>query len=271
MKKITLLMLLALLLAGAVTAAIYKWVDEEGKVHYGDSHPPESEAEQIETAPGPSEKEIQRSRERTKRLIREQKHREEPQEVLGSVVIGFAPTVLAVMPEPPIELTLLIKPVGGGATIKHRITDPSPRWMIEGGDKRKSAASHQNFRLSLRPGKYKISEVLAQARSLMEKPFILTKYGPTFTVPEGNCVYVGRIGYIYVRLPPGSLAQATAAVEMMLEEKRKTGGSFLYLTTGALVPFSITVDEPKKAAQTHGNEILTEAREKKCITKLAKF
>jgi len=105
LKKFTPLVLLALPLAGAGTAAIYKWVDEEGIVHYGDRPTPEQESEKIEIEQGPSEKEILQSRERTECLIDEQKRREEPQEVPGTVAIVFVPTALAVMPEPPFELT----------------------------------------------------------------------------------------------------------------------------------------------------------------------
>jgi len=270
MKKITLLISLALLLAGAVTAAIYKWVDEEGKVHYGDRPTPERQAEQIEIKQGPSEKEIQQSRERAERILGEQRRREEPQEVFGTVVLGFAPTALAVMPEPPIELTLLFKPVGGGAAIKHRINDPAPDWVVVDGDKPKAASTHQNFMISLRPGRYEISEVIAQSKSFMEKPFTIAKHGPAFTVPEGGCAYVGRIGYTYVRLPPGSLAQAKAAMKMMSKDSGKPR-SFLYLTTGALTLTSMLVDEPKESEQTHGNAILTKALENGCITDLAKF
>lgn len=77
MTRIILLLALMLFPVGTTLAQIYKWVDEDGNVHYGDCPPPECKSKQIETAPGPSEEDIQRSRERTERLIREQKQREE--------------------------------------------------------------------------------------------------------------------------------------------------------------------------------------------------
>ena len=261
-----------LLLAGAVTAAIYKWVDEEGKVHYGDRPTLEHEVEQIEIEQGPSEEEIQKSRERIERLISNQKRREEPQEVFGTAVIGFAPTVLAAMPEPPIEITLIIKPVAGGPPIEHRITDSAPGWAVMNGNKPKAAASHQNFMLSLRPGKYEISETLIQSSSLSEKPLSFALNVPSFTVPEGNCVYIGRFGYIYMRLPPGSYEQTLAVASIMAKE-RGIGKSVatLYLVKGSLIPDSFFVDQPTEAEQTHGYKILSEARKKQCVTNLVKF
>lgn len=77
MSKILLVLLLFLSFSLALFAAIYKWVDEEGNVHYGDCPPAECEPEQIETTPGPSTEELQRSRERAEQLIQEQKRREE--------------------------------------------------------------------------------------------------------------------------------------------------------------------------------------------------
>lgn len=56
---------------------MYKWVDEEGNVHYGDCPPADCIPEKIETAPGPSEKDAQRSRERLKKLLDQQRQSEE--------------------------------------------------------------------------------------------------------------------------------------------------------------------------------------------------
>jgi hypothetical protein len=76
MAKILLVLVLLLSFSGAAFSAMYKWVDKEGHVHYGDCPPPDCKSEQIETAPGPSKEETQRSRERTERLMQEQKQSE---------------------------------------------------------------------------------------------------------------------------------------------------------------------------------------------------
>lgn len=76
MSKILLVLILSLSFAGASFAGMYKWVDEEGNVHYGDCPPDDCKPEQIEAKPAPSQENIERSRERTERLIQEQKKRE---------------------------------------------------------------------------------------------------------------------------------------------------------------------------------------------------
>jgi len=45
-------------------AGVFKWVDEEGKVHYGDAPPAQGDAETVRTAPPPSDEEVLRSRDR---------------------------------------------------------------------------------------------------------------------------------------------------------------------------------------------------------------
>ena len=77
MARILLGLVLSLSFTGASFAELYKWVDEEGNVHYGDCPPADCKAEQIETAPGPSKEKIQRARERTQRLLENQKGQEE--------------------------------------------------------------------------------------------------------------------------------------------------------------------------------------------------
>ena len=81
MARILLALVLSLAFTGASFAELYKWVDEEGHVHYGDCPPADCKAEQIETAPGPSEEEIKRSRERSEWLIQKQKQREDARKI----------------------------------------------------------------------------------------------------------------------------------------------------------------------------------------------
>ena len=81
MARILLALVLSLSFTGASLAELYKWVDEEGNVHYGDCPPADCKAEQIETAPGPSEEEIKQSRERSEWLIQKQKQREDERKI----------------------------------------------------------------------------------------------------------------------------------------------------------------------------------------------
>jgi len=64
----TISLLLACLLPPGAGAEIFKWVDDEGKVHYGDSAPHERESETIQTPPPPSDEEVMRSRNRLEGL-----------------------------------------------------------------------------------------------------------------------------------------------------------------------------------------------------------
>lgn len=49
--------------------AIYKWVDESGKVHYGDSPPEEIDAQSIAVPEGPSEEDVEQARQRLQEKI----------------------------------------------------------------------------------------------------------------------------------------------------------------------------------------------------------
>lgn len=51
-----------------VGAEIYRWVDDEGNVHYGDCPPADCEPEMIKPAPMPTEQEVEEAQERLKRL-----------------------------------------------------------------------------------------------------------------------------------------------------------------------------------------------------------
>ena len=58
----------------AAHAEIYKWVDEEGNVHYSDCPPPPTcQPELIEPAPGPTEAEVQEAEKRLDELLEQQK------------------------------------------------------------------------------------------------------------------------------------------------------------------------------------------------------
>lgn len=68
---------LALFFSLSASAQMYKWVDKDGKVQYGDCPPADCKAVPILPAPAPSAEETQRARQQTEQLIQEQKAREE--------------------------------------------------------------------------------------------------------------------------------------------------------------------------------------------------
>lgn len=80
MKHFLVSLVLSLLLIGTASAQLYKWIDAEGNVHYGDCPPADCRPQQIEVPPSPSAEDVQRSKERTDRLIREQEAREKQRE-----------------------------------------------------------------------------------------------------------------------------------------------------------------------------------------------
>ena len=69
MNKGNLVTLLLLLIAGVTGAAVYKWVDESGGVHYGDRPSKGSNAQSVPTPKGPSQEEIDRARQQMREKI----------------------------------------------------------------------------------------------------------------------------------------------------------------------------------------------------------
>jgi len=55
-------LLVLLLLVGGVTATAYRWVDESGRVHYGDRPPAGKDAQPVAAPQGPSQQEVDRAR-----------------------------------------------------------------------------------------------------------------------------------------------------------------------------------------------------------------
>lgn len=69
MNKGNLVVLILLLIGGVAQAAVYKWVDESGKVHYGDRPPPESDVQSVAVPEGPSREEVDRARQQMRDKI----------------------------------------------------------------------------------------------------------------------------------------------------------------------------------------------------------
>ena len=73
-SRLFLVLSLALLATSALAESeIYKWVDEEGNVHYSDCPPPPScDAETIQTEQEPDPSEVRKAQERLDRMLSEQ-------------------------------------------------------------------------------------------------------------------------------------------------------------------------------------------------------
>ena len=69
-----LLVLMGMLAVPMASAGIYKWVDEQGVTHYS-ATPPVSGAEEIDLPRAPTQKAVEESRARAKRLLETQKRR----------------------------------------------------------------------------------------------------------------------------------------------------------------------------------------------------
>ena len=85
MSKLLKLFVLGFVAASTGNAGICKWVDDEGKVHYGDCPAASRKSEEIQVAPTPSDQKIQEAQDRFKRL---QKHEKTLRESLEEEVLS---------------------------------------------------------------------------------------------------------------------------------------------------------------------------------------
>lgn len=77
-----------------------------------------------------------------------------------------------------------------------------------------------------------------RSASLSPSQFAIPASGPAFTVPRGECAYIGLINIVYYRLPPGSPSQQGAAASRQAHGKQ---AYFPYLKAGGLPPDTATV------------------------------
>ena len=75
-KKLRLLLLVGALIAPIALGQIYKWVDEEGEVHFGDCPPEECVFEELSLPEGPSDEEIKAAQEELSRTLDSRRVRE---------------------------------------------------------------------------------------------------------------------------------------------------------------------------------------------------
>ena len=77
MNKGNLVAMLLLLIGGVTLAAVYKWVDDEGVIHYSETPPSSGKTQEMEIEPAPSESEIQKTRDRMEKILEYQKQSDE--------------------------------------------------------------------------------------------------------------------------------------------------------------------------------------------------
>ena len=80
MVKNLLVLVLFLSIAGVSLAAIYKWVDKEGNVHYSDSPASGRNTEKIHVMPPPPKVERNKSKQRLQKLLEEQRQTQQSRE-----------------------------------------------------------------------------------------------------------------------------------------------------------------------------------------------
>jgi hypothetical protein len=97
------ILLFGLVIAPTAVADIYKWVDSDGNVHYGDCPPADCEPEKMQLAPAPSQQEIEEAQRRLDRLRQSageaQERRDEDSELVEPKPVEKPPLGLALDPD----------------------------------------------------------------------------------------------------------------------------------------------------------------------------
>jgi len=265
------LLIVLLLFVGAVMAeGVYKWVDERGRTVYSDTPPAGKSARQIEVPAQPGSQAVEPDQHGLQ-APRQQRGRQEPQEVLGTLSVAFATLAGASdFPQPPFKLAAVVRSLERAMNSRLDVADPSPQWRRDADN---AVSSHQNFSFLLRPGNYELVAIEVDAPSLSDSPFEFPALARRFVVPEGNCVYIGRIYFVFHRLPSLPLDQSQALATKVADKAGKQGFLLHYLPKGALIPWEFGVDTPaeEKAGQEAmpGQQALARARERGCVIRPA--
>lgn len=83
MKKSKWFLLLVVLISAFALAQVYRWIDEEGGIHFGDKPPEEVDAKELILPEGPSEKEIVQAQEDLRKRLEARKNAEEATQSVG--------------------------------------------------------------------------------------------------------------------------------------------------------------------------------------------
>lgn len=116
-----------LLIGGVALAAVYKWVDESGRVHYGDAPPAKSDAESVAVPEGPSQEAIERARQQMQeKMERYEKFSEEagPPETVQEP--ARADRIRVVVPDNVACFSPLSDVVAGPSADTHTPITPTP-------------------------------------------------------------------------------------------------------------------------------------------------
>lgn len=86
MSKPKLRILLIILVAGIASAQVYRWVDEEGGVHFGDRPPESAKPEEVILPKGPSEEETRAAQEEFRETVESRRHAESAEGAVAGAV-----------------------------------------------------------------------------------------------------------------------------------------------------------------------------------------
>ena len=171
-------------------------------------------------------------------------------EVSGTISLIFAPTPpkIAKIPNPPFDLSLILKAKDSDANLVHKLVDPNPIWDPTDGN---IGVTLNNFTFNLEAGNYQILGLEINSQSLGRKEFMVPLPGPYFTIDDNStCTYVGRINFALMRLPPGSYEQARKGVQVIAKQYNRDL-TMVYLPKGTLIPFDFSVNKPEEKDQAH--------------------
>jgi hypothetical protein len=154
--------------------------------------------------------------------------------VYGDFQVAFIPHGEgAEVPQPPIDLSLIIESESGEGEFEAKISDPA------GG-----------FSLNLPAGIYKIISLKLTSSG---EDIDLPTSSPSLIVPQAGCVYIGRLSLRYIKLPPLSIPEQ---LDLVLEMAKKTGQDLLVtvLENGSYILQSKGIDIPKASERVDGAE-----------------
>jgi len=77
MWKLVLPSVFVLLFSGAASAQVYKWTDEQGRVHYGDCPPPRCNSTEVDLGTRPRQERLDQAREQFESQREERQRREQ--------------------------------------------------------------------------------------------------------------------------------------------------------------------------------------------------
>jgi hypothetical protein len=265
-----LLVVLLLFMGAAIAADVYKWVDEHGRTVYSDK-PPAGKAARPSELPEPSTPQRADTEPPELQQPSQMSGRQEAQEVLGTLSLAFATVAgTADFPQPPFKLTAVVRSTERAMDSRLDVADPSPGWRRDASN---AVSSHQDFSFLLRPGGYELVAIEVDAPSLDDAPLWLPAGRRRFVVPQGNCVYIGRIYFVFHRLPPLPFDQAQELASKLADKAGRQAFLLHYLPRGALMPWEFGVDTPAEEKPGEevraGRQALVRARERGCVIRPA--